>query len=158
MEPAERSTAMVERQVALRDAGHEAVLLELAGAVRPREEAPIVASLLELDDVGAGQGGLDELHRVWSPRQAGAPASAGDSDGMSDSDRSSSHIASGIAVWNIPTFCSISATERTPVRTEATTGLRSGNWIAAAISGTSWRAQTAWIRWALSRSGWGAGT
>jgi hypothetical protein len=36
---------MVERQVALRDPRHQAVLLELAGAVRPGEEAAVVAML-----------------------------------------------------------------------------------------------------------------
>jgi hypothetical protein len=72
VETAERAAQMVEGQVALRDPRDHAVLLEFAGAVRPGEEAAVVAMLLELDDEGARQGRLDELHRARPARQAGA--------------------------------------------------------------------------------------
>src|SRR4051794_17464750 len=55
----------------------------------------------------------------------------------------SSQRASGMSPSAAAMFASSSATDRTPVSTHSTAGWRAGNCSAAAVSGTSWRAQIA---------------
>ncbi len=58
----------------------------------------------------------------------------------------------GFSVLNVP-----AATDRAPGITHATAGWASGNWSAAAASGTPWLAQTRSSRRARSRMAGGAG-
>src|SRR5439155_13120547 len=62
MHAAQRAAVAAQRIVDLDKAGFESRLTEFALAEQAREKAALVLALVELDDVGAGEGRRDELH------------------------------------------------------------------------------------------------
>ena len=87
---------------------------------------------------------------VWASRTTGGVSSE------ESSALSSSINAAGMSVSNMRTESWICSSDLQPTTTVCTAGCPSGNWTAAARSGTPWRSQTARMRWARSINSVGA--